>query len=191
MYMWAYSLGPTSHPPSLSFQACQSAFIFSLRLLYIFMKEKEGLFEVCQFDNYVTAIKPGDPLSGGHGAPINLQAANINNRLLYLKYQLENIPKFLRYSIGREKDACGSLLDELNYLAETKELLKRALQAKHLPVTDATPLRAYPEYLHLLLTSTLVKGAFDSPSVVIHSGGYLSIKACIDIPSNNSLEVPI
>ena len=153
---------------------------------------EEFLFEICQYDSRVRPFQLDDPVSGGHGSPINLQVGNIANRTLYLKHQLDNIPKFLRYTIGHEKDACGSVTDELEHLARTKELLKRALQNCNLPITDLTPFGDYPKYLRWLLTGVSLNSELEVSPAVINTGGYLSLRASIDIPFNYSLEeVPI
>lgn len=112
----------------------------------------DTLYEIPQFDSHVRVLEQGDSVSGGHGAPINLQATNIANRTLYLKRQLDNVPKYLRYTIGCEIDECGSVIDELIYLATTKEMLRRALVSLGFEVDERTPLREYLNILRRLLS---------------------------------------
>jgi len=144
----------------------------------------DRLQETCQYDGAVNWIEMDDVVSGGHGAPINLQATNIANRTLYLKSRLDLVPKILRYVIGREQagppvpdfivnqrdftcgflkcgtrlfplalalklspSEVGTLEEELNYLATTKELIKHAMQSRGFPVTESTPLSEYPKML--------------------------------------------
>ena len=114
------------------------------------------LQEFTQYDAHVKALTTQDPVSGGHGAPINLQASQIANRTLYLRHQLDQVANYLRHTIGLEKDVAKTINDELIYLATTKEFLKVALQSKNLPLTDNTTFRMYAAALRSLLTGVAV-----------------------------------
>ena len=102
--------------------------------------EPEFIKESPQWDENV-GIEVTDMVASGNYAPVNRQVTNIADRTLFLREQYDKIAHVLHTSIGLEKGEPGDVMAELAYMAQTKEILRDAINQRGLTVPASIPFR--------------------------------------------------